>query len=40
MSNILLIENEESVSEVINAYLEKEGYQVYCTLKELEGMEI
>lgn len=40
MSNILLIENEESVSEVIKAYLEKEGYHVYCALKGLEGMEI
>jgi DNA-binding response OmpR family regulator len=31
MNNILIIEDEEKVSEVIKAYLEKEGYKVYCT---------
>lgn len=40
MNNILIIEDEESVSEVLKAYLEKEGYKVYCTTKGLEGIEI
>ena len=40
MNNILLIEDEERVSEVLKAYLEKEGYKVYCTTKGLEGIEI
>lgn len=40
MNNILIIEDEESVSEVIKAYLEKEGYKVYCTTRGLEGIEL
>ncbi|EQB4338409.1 response regulator transcription factor [Clostridium botulinum] len=40
MSNILIIEDEKRVSEVLKAYLEKEGYKVYCTTKGLEGIEI
>ncbi len=36
MSNILIIEDEKRVSEVLKAYLEKEGYKVYCTTKGLE----
>ena len=40
MNNILIIEDEESVSQVLKAYLEKEGYQVYCTNKGLNGIEI
>jgi len=40
MNNILIIEDEESVSEVLKAYLEREGYHVYCTTKGLEGIEI
>lgn len=40
MNNILIIEDEERVSEVIKAYLEKEGYNVYCTAKGLEGIEL
>lgn len=40
MNNILIIEDEESVSEVIKAYLEKEGYKVYSTTKGLEGIEL
>jgi len=40
MFNILLIEDEESVSTVLKAYLEKEGYQVYCVLTGLKGIEI
>ncbi|GAE01538.1 DNA-binding response regulator [Clostridium botulinum B str. Osaka05] len=40
MSNILIIEDEKRVSEVLKAYLEKEGYKIYCTTKGLEGIEI
>lgn len=40
MDNILIIEDEESVSEVLKAYLEKEGYKVYCTTEGLKGIEI
>lgn len=40
MNNILLIEDEEKVSEVIKAYLEKEGYNVYCTARGLEGIKL
>ncbi|QGU95349.1 response regulator [Clostridium bovifaecis] len=40
MNNILIIEDEERVSEVLKAYLEKEGYQVYCTTRGLDGIEI
>ncbi|NFD30870.1 response regulator transcription factor [Clostridium botulinum] len=40
MSNILIIEYEKRVSEVLKAYLEKEGYKVYCTTKGLESIEI
>lgn len=40
MNNILIIEDEESVSEVLKAYLEKEGYKVRCTTKGLEGLEL
>ncbi|EPS48278.1 DNA-binding response regulator [Clostridium botulinum CFSAN002367] len=40
MSNILIIEDEKRVSEVLKAYLEKEGYKVYCTTKGLESIEI
>lgn len=40
MNNILIIEDEESVSEVIKAYLEKEGYKVYCITKGLVGIEL
>lgn len=40
MNNILIIEDEERVSEVLKAYLEKEGYQVYRTPRGLEGIEI
>lgn len=39
-NNILVIEDETKVSDVIKAYLEKEGYQVYCTTKGLEGIEL
>ena len=40
MYNILIIEDEEKVAEVLKAYLEKEGYKVYCTTKGLKGIEI
>lgn len=40
MKNILIIEDDERVSEVVKAYLEKEGYNVYLTSKALEGIEI
>lgn len=40
MNNILIIEDEEKVSEVLKAYLEKEGYKVCCTTRGLKGVEI
>jgi DNA-binding response OmpR family regulator len=38
--NILVIEDEVKVSEVVKAYLEKEGYKVYCVVNGLEGIEL
>jgi DNA-binding response OmpR family regulator len=38
--NILIIEDEKKVSEVIKAYLQKEGYDVYTTASGLEGIDI
>ena len=40
MNNILIIEDEKSVSEILKAYLEKEGYGVYVTENGLDGIEI
>lgn len=40
MNSILIIEDEEKVSEVLKAYLEKEGYDVHCTSEGLKGLEI
>jgi DNA-binding response OmpR family regulator len=40
MYNILVIEDEKQVSEVIKAYLEKEGYKVYCASRGLEGLDL
>jgi DNA-binding response OmpR family regulator len=40
LDNILIIEDEEKVSEIIKAYLEKEGYSVYCATKGMEGIKI
>lgn len=40
MGNILIIEDEEKVSMVLKAYLEKEGYRVWCTVKGIEGLEL
>lgn len=40
MNNILIIEDEEKISGVLKAYLEKEGYKVYCTTSGREGLKI
>lgn len=40
MSNILIIEDEKSVSDILKAYLEKEGYGVYSTENGLDGIEV
>lgn len=40
MRSILIIEDEIKVSEVIKAYLEKEGYLVICTTSGLKGIEL
>ncbi|MEK6266236.1 MAG: response regulator transcription factor [Clostridium sp.] len=40
MANILIIEDEEKVSEILKAYLEKEGYSVYCTACGIEGIKL
>jgi DNA-binding response OmpR family regulator len=40
MNKILIIEDEEKVSEVLKAYLEKEGYEVHCSAKGLKGIEL
>ncbi|MFT8350605.1 response regulator transcription factor [Clostridium saccharoperbutylacetonicum] len=40
MSNILIIEDEKSVSDVVKAYLEKEGYGVFTTENGLDGIEV
>lgn len=40
MKNILVIEDEKSVAEILKAYLENEGYKVYCTPKGLEGISL
>ena len=40
MNNILIIEDEKSVSDVVIAYLEKEGYGVYSTESGLDGIEV
>ncbi|MBK5241999.1 response regulator transcription factor [Clostridium sp.] len=40
MNNILIIEDEEKVSEILKAYLEKEGYGVYCTTMGLDGIKL
>ncbi len=38
MNKILIIEDEENVSHIIKAYLEKEGYGVTCCNTGLEGL--
>lgn len=40
MKNILIIEDDEKVSSVQKAYLEKEGYNVVCTTRGLKGIEL
>ncbi|MDR3593786.1 response regulator transcription factor [Clostridium sp.] len=40
MNNILIIEDEKSVSDVVKAYLEKEGYGVFATENGLDGIEL
>jgi DNA-binding response OmpR family regulator len=40
MNSILIIEDEKSVSDILKAYLEKEGYTVFCAESGLEGIEL
>lgn len=40
MNNILIIEDEVQVSEVLKAYLEKEGYKVYSAAEGVNGLKI
>ena len=40
MKNILIIEDEEKVVQVLKAYLEKAGYNVYFALNGLTGIEL
>lgn len=40
MNNILIIEDEEKISNVQKAYLEKEGYGVYTSTTGLKGLEL
>jgi DNA-binding response OmpR family regulator len=40
MNNILIIEDEKSVSDILKAYLEKEGYSVSCVENGLDGIEL
>ncbi|WP_143317087.1 response regulator transcription factor [Clostridium sp. HBUAS56017] len=40
MNSILIIEDEEKVLEVLKAYLQREGYNVYSTTRGLEGIEL
>ena len=40
MNNILIIEDEVKVSEVIKAYLERDGYKVYCSVTGHDGLRL
>ncbi|MGG7143287.1 response regulator transcription factor [Clostridium nigeriense] len=40
MFSILLVEDEESVAEILKAYFEKEGYEVYHTISGIEAINI
>ncbi|MEY8000516.1 response regulator transcription factor [Clostridium sp. Mt-5] len=40
MNNILIIEDEVKVSEVIKAYLQREGYNVHCAAKGYDGISL
>jgi DNA-binding response OmpR family regulator len=40
MKNILIIEDEDKVTNVIKAYLEKEGYKVYSAANGTDGLKL
>lgn len=40
MNNILIIEDETNVSEILKAYLEREGYKVFSVENGLDGIEL
>jgi len=40
VDNILIIEDEEKVSEILKAYLEKAGYSVNCAMKGMDGIKL
>ncbi|MCH3963566.1 MAG: response regulator transcription factor [Clostridium sp.] len=40
MNNILIIEDELKVSEIIKAYLEREGYNVFCAAGGYDGLSL
>jgi DNA-binding response OmpR family regulator len=40
MNNVLIIEDEKSVSDILKAYLEKEGYAISCAYNGLDGIEL
>lgn len=40
MNNILIVEDEKSVSDILKVYLEKEGYGVSCVYNGLDGIEL
>lgn len=40
MNNILIIEDEEKISNVLKAYLKKDGYEVYSTTSGIEGLKL
>ncbi|MBC2581812.1 response regulator transcription factor [Clostridium sp. DJ247] len=40
MNKILIIEDEQKISKVLKAYLEKEGYQVYCAENGTDGLRL
>jgi DNA-binding response OmpR family regulator len=40
MNSVLIIEDEISVSDILKAYLEKEGYAVSCAYNGLEGIKL
>lgn len=40
MSKILIIEDEEKVAEILKAYLEKAGYEVFTAISGRSGLDI
>lgn len=40
MNTILIVEDEEKISEILKAYLEKEGYNVYNVSKGLDAIKL